>query len=265
MSRQISITDLQQMKQASEKIACLTAYDACFAHLQDEAGIDIILVGDSLGMVLQGAETTLSVSIADMIYHTRMVSAGCKRPLIITDMPFMSYATPAQAVGNAGRLVAEAGSHVVKLEGGSNIADAAAMIVQHGIPVCGHLGLTPQSIHQIGGYRIQGNTEQTAAQLLKDALVLEQAGVACLVLECVPSALAAEISQSVSMPVIGIGAGPDCDGQVLVAHDMLGMTSRQPKFSKNFLQGNDSVLTAFKNYVSAVKEKSFPEAAHSYD
>ncbi len=265
MSRQISITVLRQMKQASEKIACLTAYDASFARLQDEAGIDVILVGDSLGMVLQGADTTLSVRIADMIYHTRMVSAGCQRPLIITDMPFMSYATPAQALGNAARLVAEAGAHVVKLEGGESIAETAALIVEHGIPVCGHLGLTPQSIHQIGGYRLQGNTEKTAAQLRKDAQLLEQTGVSCLVLECVPSALAAEVSQSLSIPVIGIGAGSDCDGQVLVAHDMLGMTSRQPKFSKNFLEGKDSVLAAFKDYVRAVKDKSFPEAAHSYE
>lgn len=264
MTAPIRTTDLLSMKAAGEKIACLTSYDATFARLQEQAGVDMLLVGDSLGMVLQGDNTTLKVTLADMIYHSRMVSQGCQRPLIISDMPFMTYNSPAQALGNAARLIAEGGSHMVKLEGGELIAECVHRICEHGIPVCGHLGLTPQSIHTIGGYRVQGKTAETAEQLRHDASVLEQAGISCLVLECVPAMLAASVSESLSIPVIGIGAGVDCDGQVLVAHDMLGMTAKQPGFSRNFLADENAVLDAFAAYVSAVKNKTFPEASHSF-
>ena len=264
MSKTIRIGDLIAMKQAGEKIACLTAYDASFARLQEAAGIEVILVGDSLGMVLQGHDTTLKVSIADMIYHTRMVSNGCQRPLIISDMPFMSYTTPAQALGNAGRLIAEGGAHMVKLEGGESVLECVRRICENGIPVCGHLGLTPQSIHAIGGYRVQGRTTESAQQLQRDAQALVEAGISCLVLECVPAKLAATISRSVSIPVIGIGAGMDCDGQVLVAHDMLGMAGKQPSFSRNFLSTRDSIQAAFAAYVEAVKAGTFPDESNSF-
>lgn len=253
------------MKTSAEKIACLTAYDASFARLEDEAGVDFLLVGDSLGMVLQGSDTTLKVTMADMIYHTRLVSAVTTRAIIVSDMPFMSYNTPAQALGNAGRLITEGGAQMVKLEGGSELTETIKLITQHGIPVCGHLGLTPQSIHKIGGYRVQARSNEAAKKLKEDAVALQQAGAECLVLECVPAALAADITRALEIPVIGIGAGTDCDGQVLVVYDMLGITARQPKFSKNFLTGKESVADALRTYVEDVKNKTFPAAIHTYD
>lgn len=265
MTKKITVTTLKQMKSSGEKIACLTSYDASFAKIQDEAGVDLLLVGDSLGMVLQGSDTTLKVTISDMIYHTRLVSNVTQRAIVVSDMPFMSYSTPAQALGNAARLVSEGGAHIVKLEGGDELSETIKLMAQHGIPVCGHLGLTPQSIHKIGGYRVQAVSDETADKLKQDAMALQQAGAVCLVLECVPSAVAADVTQSLDIPVIGIGAGIDCDGQVLVVYDMLGLTDKQPKFSKIFLSGKDSISDAIKDYVNEVKNNSFPSSVHSYE
>jgi 3-methyl-2-oxobutanoate hydroxymethyltransferase len=262
--QQVTLNTLKEMKAAGKKIACLTAYDAGFAKLLDKAGVDVILVGDSLGMVLHGENTTLKVSMSDMIYHTRIVNAGCERALIVGDMPFMSYATPAQALGNAARLMSEGGAEVVKLEGGTVIVDTIRYLDQHGIPVCAHLGLTPQSVHKLGGYHVQGRDEETAKQILEDAKLLEQAGAVMLVLECVPHQLATEITKSLSIPVIGIGAGAQCDGQVLVLYDILGITERQLRFSKNFLEPGTSIQSAIENYVKAVRSGEFPAAEHQY-
>ncbi len=259
----MTIATLKKMQADGEKIACLTAYDASFASLQDAAGVDVLLVGDSLGMVLHGDDTTLAVTMTDMIYHTRWVSRACRRAGIISDMPYQSYTTATQALENAKRLV-NAGADMVKLEGGATIRAAVKQIAQHDIPVCGHLGLLPQSIHEMGGYRVQARTKATAGTLKQEAMMLQQSGASCLVLECVPARVAAEVTATLNMPVIGIGAGPDCDGQVLVVYDMLGITRRQFKFSRNFLIGKDSIADAFKDYVAAVKNKSFPTAAESY-
>ncbi|MEQ8426850.1 MAG: 3-methyl-2-oxobutanoate hydroxymethyltransferase [Gammaproteobacteria bacterium] len=265
MTRLVRAEDLQAMKQAGEKIACLTSYDACFARLQEQAGVDVLLVGDSLGMVLHGEETTLGVSMVDMIYHTRMVSRAVNNPLIISDMPYQSYTSPSTGLENAQRLVTEGGAHVVKLEGGQSILKTVEQICEHGIPVCGHLGLMPQSINEPGGYRVQARTEAAAEQLRQDAIALEQAGASCLVLECIPTKLAAEVSDELSIPTIGIGAGIGCDGQVLVAHDMLGMSPRLARFCRDFLKDSDSIVDAFAAYVAAVKDKSFPAPQHSFD
>ena len=265
MMQKITIKNLKEMKESGEKIACLTSYDASFAKIQDEAGIDLLLVGDSLGMVLQGGDNTLKVSISDMIYHSKLVSNVAKRAVIVTDMPFMSYSTPPQALGNAARLISEGGAHVVKIEGGSELSEVVNLLSQHGIPVCGHLGLTPQSIHKIGGLGVQAATDKTAKVLEKDAISLQEAGASCLVLECVPSLVAERVTKLLKIPVIGIGAGSKCDGQVLVLYDILGLTSKQPKFSKNFLLGEDSISDAIKKYVKQVKNNSFPTESNSYE
>ena len=265
MMQKITIKNLKEMKESGERIACLTSYDASFAKIQDEAGIDLLLVGDSLGMVLQGGDNTLKVSISDMIYHSKLVSNVAKRAVIVTDMPFMSYSTPPQALGNAARLISEGGAHVVKIEGGSELSAVVKLITQHGIPVCGHLGLTPQSIHKIGGLGVQAATDKTAKELEKDAISLQEAGASCLVLECIPSLVAERVTKLLEIPVIGIGAGSKCDGQVLVLYDILGLTSKQPKFSKNFLLGEDSISDAIKKYVKQVKNNSFPTESNSYE
>ena len=265
MMQKITIKNLKEMKESGEKIACLTSYDASFAKIQDEAGIDLLLVGDSLGMVLQGGDNTLKVSISDMIYHSKLVSNVAKRAVIVTDMPFMSYSTPPQALGNAARLISEGGAHVVKIEGGSELSEVVNLLSQHGIPVCGHLGLTPQSIHKIGGLGVQAATDKTAKELEKDAISLQEAGASCLVLECIPSLVAERVTKLLEIPVIGIGAGSKCDGQVLVLYDILGLTSKQPKFSKNFLSGEDSISDAIKKYVKHVKNNSFPKESNSYE
>ncbi len=256
--------DLISMKQSAEKIACLTSYDATFARLQEKAGVDVLLVGDSLGMVLQGNDTTLGVTMDDMIYHSRIVSAAVNEPLIITDMPYMSYSTVEQALQNASRLVNEGGAQMVKLEGGQAVLDIVACLHEKGIPVCGHLGLMPQSIDEMGGYRVQARTEEAANQLRQDALALEQAGIRCLVLECIPASVAAAVTAELSIPTIGIGAGIDCDGQVLVAHDMLGMSPKLATFCRDFLQENGSIANAFAAYVNAVKARSFPALENSF-
>jgi 3-methyl-2-oxobutanoate hydroxymethyltransferase len=265
MMQKVTITTLKQMKSTGEKIACLTSYDASFASLQDEAGVDVLLVGDSLGMVLHGDETTLNVTMADMIYHTRLVSKACQRAFVISDMPYKSYISATLALENAKRLVCEGNADMVKMEGGTEISAAVSLITQEGIPVCGHLGLMPQSIHELGGYRVQAKTEEEAEKLKQDAISLQESGVDCLVLECVPAKVAAEVSDALDIPVIGIGAGVECDGQVLVVYDMLGITKKEFKFSKNFLIGKDSIADALKDYIAAVKDKTFPGASHSYE
>lgn len=253
------------MKQRGEKISSLTAYDASFARILDAAGIDILLVGDSLGMVLHGEETTLKVKMSDMIYHTRQVRSGTQRAMIIGDMPFMSYASPAQALGNAARLISEGGAECVKLEGGRSQIETVDYLTKHDIPVCAHLGLTPQSIHKFGGYKVQGREDESAGQISADAKALQDAGAGVLVLECIPHRLAAEITANLDIPVIGIGAGAHCDGQVLVLYDMLGISGKQPRFSRNFLENRQSISMAVEEYVSDVKAGRFPAAEHQYD
>jgi 3-methyl-2-oxobutanoate hydroxymethyltransferase len=262
----VTLTTVREMKRRGEKITCLTAYDYSFASLLDNAGIDMIMVGDSLGMVMQGHETTLPVSIADMAYHSRCVARGIKRALLITDMPFMSYQqSPAHAFASAGRLMQKGGAQVVKLEGGEPMAETVRFLVERGVPVCAHLGLTPQSVHQLGGYRVQGRETTSAERIRHDARVLQEAGASLLVLEAVPSELAKSITAELDIPTIGIGAGKDCDGQVLVLHDMLGVYPRpSPKFSRNFMQGATDIETAIKSYIAAVKSGTFPGLEHSF-
>lgn len=262
----MNLLALQQMKAQGEKIAVLTSYDASFAALCDKAGVEVLLVGDSLGMTIQGHSSTLPVSLQDMQYHTRCVASTARQAFIVTDMPFGSYQrNPEQAFDNAATLMA-AGAQMVKVEGGSIMLQTVRFLVERGIPVCGHLGLTPQSVHQLGGYRVQGREQAAAAQLMDDAVQLAQAGASMLVLEMVPSRLAAEISQAIQIPVIGIGAGKDCDGQVLVLQDMLGIyAGKSPRFVRNFMQGASSIEAALVDYVSAVKNGSFPATEHSFD
>ena len=263
IQKTLTITDLHAMKQAGEKITCLTAYDASFASVMESAGIDMILVGDSLGMVMQGQSSTLPVTVADMVYHTACVCRGRQRSFVIADMPFMSYSTVADAAKNAARLIQAGGAQMVKLEGARS--DVVHFLTEQGVLVCGHLGLLPQSINQLGRYKVQGKTEAAAGQIMADALKLEQAGAAMLVLECVPGTLAKEITRQLTIPVIGIGAGIDCDGQVLVVYDMLNIsTGKRPRFSKDFMRGADSIQTAFKAYCLAVKDGSFPAEEHGY-
>lgn len=254
--------DLQAMKSRGDRIAVLTCYDASLATLMEQTGMDALLVGDSLGMVLQGANDTLGVTMTDMEYHTRCVATGAKSTAIIADMPVDSDSTIELALDNARRLLA-AGAHMVKLEG--NKTEVVRHLVQHGIPVCGHLGFTPQSVHELGGYKVQGRDEAGAQRILADALALQQAGASLLVLEMVPATLAAEVTTTLAIPTIGIGAGPDCDGQVLVLHDMLGIyPGKTPRFARNFLQGAGSVQDALASYVLAVKDKTFPATEHSF-
>jgi 3-methyl-2-oxobutanoate hydroxymethyltransferase len=264
MSR-ITVTTLRKMKQAGEKIACLTAYDASFAQILEEAGVEILLVGDSLGMVIQGQDSTLPVTLGDMIYHTRIVSGMSEKALVMADMPFMSYATPQQAKFSAGRLLKEGGAHMVKLEGGAAMVKTVQELTSHGIPVCAHLGLLPQSVNKLGGYKVQGRDEKAAHDMIADARAMEEAGADIVLLECVPSTLAAEITAALSVPVIGIGAGSQCDAQVLVLYDMLGITSgKRPKFTKDFMQEADDVRGAVSAYVQAVKNGDFPSDEQSF-
>ncbi len=261
----ITTVTLQQMKQQGEKIAVLTSYDASFTHLLEEAGVDVILVGDSLGMVIQGRESTLPVGVDEMVYHTACVARARRRALLVADMPFMSYSSADQALHTAGRLMKDGGAQMVKLEGGATQLETVRQLCANGIPVCAHLGLLPQSVHRLGGYRVQGRDEEAARIMLEDALALETAGAQMLVLECVPVALAEEISRRLKIPVIGIGAGAGCDGQVLVLYDMLGITPGQrPRFVRDFLPGACSVPGAIRAYVEAVKGGDFPAAAESF-
>jgi 3-methyl-2-oxobutanoate hydroxymethyltransferase len=250
---------LAAMKQRGERIACLTCYDAAFCQVLEGAGVDVLLVGDSLGMVLQGHQTTVPVSVDAMVYHSGCVSRVSKHALVIADMPFMSFASTDRALSAAHRLMAEGGAGMVKLEGGAAVADVVTLLTRFGVPVCAHLGLLPQSVHQLGGYRYQGRDDAGAAQIRSDALLLQQTGASLLVLECVPAELAAEIAGELRIPVIGIGAGNRCDGQVLVLHDMLGLTpGRPPRFSRNFMDGADGIAGAVAAYVEAVRSGAFP-------
>ncbi len=261
----VTVSTLLEMKQKRQKITSLTAYDYSFAQQLERADVDVVLVGDSLGMVVQGKGTTLPVTLDEMIYHARMVGRGLSRALLLVDMPFMSYATPEQALHNGGRLMKEAGAQMVKLEGGVDQVETVTLLVSRNIPVCAHLGLQPQSVHRLGGYKVQGRERDAAQQMISDALALEQAGASMLVLECVPSTLAAEITAALGIPVIGIGAGVECDGQVLVLYDMLGVTSGQiPRFVKNFMQEGGSVTAALSAFVSAVREQRFPAEEHGF-
>ncbi|MFJ5445932.1 3-methyl-2-oxobutanoate hydroxymethyltransferase [Methylobacillus methanolivorans] len=262
----MNLLALQQLKERGEKIAVLTSYDASFAALSDKAGVDVLLVGDSLGMTIQGHTSTLPVSLRDMEYHTRCVAQGVQQAFIVTDMPFGSYQiNPEQAFENAALLMA-AGAQMVKVEGGNIMLDTVRFLVERGIPVCGHLGLTPQSVHQFGGYRVQARDEAAARQLLEDAKALAAAGAGMLVLEMVPTALAAAVSQAIKIPVIGIGAGKYCDGQVLVLQDMLGIyAGKSPRFVRNFMQGATSIEQAISDYVAAVKAQTFPDTEHSFE
>ncbi len=262
----INLHRLRELHASGEKLTMLTCYDAPFARIADDAGVELLLVGDSLGMVLQGKSSTLPVTLEEMAYHVRCVAAGNKTAWIIGDLPFASYQqSPAQAFASASVLM-QAGAHMVKLEGGGWTNDTVRFLSERGIPVCAHLGLTPQSVHALGGYRIQGKSDEAANILKRDAKAIAEAGAAMLVLELLPSTLAKEITDMLPIPVIGIGAGVDCSGQVLVLHDMLGLTKgKLPRFVKNFMNGATSVEAAIASYVSDVKAKRFPEnAVHGY-
>ena len=261
-----TVLDLQKMKAGSQKIAMITAYDATFARIVDAAGVDMVLVGDSVGMVVQGLPDTLGVTLDDMVYHGRCVARGVQSAHLTVDLPFMSYQiSPAQALESAGRLVKEAGAQSVKLEGGLRVCPAIDMITGAGIPVVGHIGLTPQSVNALGGYRVQGRSDDDAARLLEDAVAVQQAGAFCVVLEMVPAELAAEITAALHIPTIGIGAGVDCDGQVLVVNDLLGLDSRfQPRFVRRFAALEQPATDAVSTYVAAVREGSFPADEHSF-
>ena len=260
----VTIRTLQEMKRESRRFCCVTAYDASFARLAALAGIETILVGDSLGMVLQGHASTLPVTIDDMAYHTRCVSRGAAPALVIGDMPFMSYATTEDAMRNAAILM-QAGAHMVKIEGGAWLADTVRLLSERGVPVCVHLGLTPQSVNSFGGFVVQGRDAAAAQRIVDDARIVTEAGAALLVLECVPRALAADITAKLPIPVIGIGAGGGTDAQVLVMHDMLGMTPRPPRFVQNFLTGDRDIAGAFAAYAAAVRDGSFPQPEHGFD
>ncbi len=263
----VTTVELKKMKASGEPVTMLTAYDFSFAQMVDEAGVDIILVGDSLGMVVLGYETTLPVTQEDMLSHTAAVARGTKRAMVVADMPFMTYQiSPEQALQNAGRLVKEAGAHAVKLEGGEPVLDTIEKIVGAGIPVMGHLGLTPQSIHKLGGYRVQGREEETAERLKVEARDLEAAGCFSIVLEAIPSWLGKEVTEDVSVPTIGIGAGPHCDGQVLVLHDLLGIFQGfKPKFVKRYANLREEAMKALEEFVKEVREGEFPTAEYSYE
>ncbi|HSM99117.1 MAG TPA: 3-methyl-2-oxobutanoate hydroxymethyltransferase [Gallionella sp.] len=260
-----TLTKLQTMRSRDEKIAVLTCYDASFAALLETQGVDVLLVGDSLGMVLQGHESTLAVTLDDMVYHTACVARGAKQAFIISDMPFGTFqVSPQEAFSHVAKLMV-AGAQMVKLEGGAAMIETVRFLTERGIPVCGHIGLTPQSVNQLGGYRVQGKESAAAQKLLEDAVALEQAGAGMIVLEAMPALLAAEITAALSIPTIGIGAGAECSGQVLVLHDMLDIyPGKKARFVKNYMQGAGSIAEAVARYVREVKEGSFPAQEHSF-
>ncbi len=263
--RATTLSTLIKLKQNGEKFTCLTAYDACFAQLVSEAGVEVILVGDSLGMVLQGHDSTLPVTMDDMVYHISSVKRGNRGAFIVGDMPFMSYASETQTLENAATLM-RAGAQMIKIEGGAWIANSTHLLAERGIPVCAHMGLTPQSINRIGGYHVQGRDPRQAESMIAEAQLLEASGASILLLECVPQALARQISEMLTIPVIGIGAGPDTDAQVMVLHDLLGISPITPKFVKNFLKDSqDGIRGALQDFVLQVKSKQFPGPEHSFD
>ena len=262
----ITVSTLNKMKQAGEKIAMLTCYEASFAGLMSDAGVDMLLVGDSLGMTVQGHDSTLPVTLADMVYHTRAVARGNKNAMIVTDLSFGSFQQNKEQAFAAAVELMQAGAHMVKLEGGVWMAETTEFLQMRGIPVCAHIGLTPQSVNAFGGYKVQGKGDVAAQALLADAQAHADAGAALVLMECVPAALAAEVTRSISCPTIGIGAGMDCDGQVLVMHDMLGVfPGKTARFVRNFMQGQDSIQAAVSAYVNAVKKSEFPAAEHQFN
>lgn len=260
----VTAPGLSAMRARNEKIGMLTCYDASFASLMDKCGVEILLIGDSLGMVCQGQTSTLPVTVEEIAYHTRCVARGAKSALILADMPFASYATPESAYQNAAKLI-QAGAHMVKLEGGAWLESTVRFLTERAIPVCAHLGLTPQSVHQFGGYKVQAKTIDSARQLKEDAQTLQAAGASLLVLEAIPAALGKETTELLHIPTIGIGAGPDCSGQVLVMHDMLGVfPGRKARFVRNFMEGQSSIEGAIIAYQKAVKDGSFPGPEHCF-
>jgi 3-methyl-2-oxobutanoate hydroxymethyltransferase len=261
----VNVSTLRQMKEKGEKIASLTCYDASYAALVDAAGTDVVLVGDSLGMVIQGHDTTVPVTLEHVIYHSRAVAKGLFRPFLMADMPFMTYTSREQALQNAVRLMQEGGAKMVKLEGGAGQAEIVEFLAGHDIAVCAHLGLRPQSVHKTGGFRVQGREEAAAEQMKRDAKLLQDAGADVVLLECIPSALGQEITEELHVPVIGIGAGPYTDGQILVLYDVLDITpGRKPRFVQNFQQGRDSPLAALQAYNEAVKSGAYPAPEHCF-
>ncbi|MBC3870713.1 3-methyl-2-oxobutanoate hydroxymethyltransferase [Undibacterium oligocarboniphilum] len=260
----VSIPGLAAMCEQGEKITMLTCYDASFAALMDRCGVEMLLIGDSLGMVCQGHTSTLPVTVTDIAYHTASVARGNQKALVVADMPFGSYATPEAAFNNAVQLI-QAGAHMVKLEGGHWLAPTIQFLTERAIPVCAHLGLTPQSVHQLGGYKVQGKTTAAADLLKAEALAVQAAGASVLVLEAIPAALGKEVTEALRIPTIGIGAGVDCSGQVLVMHDLLGVfPGRKARFVKNFMEGQTSIDAAVSAYVAAVKDQSFPAPEHCF-
>lgn len=260
----VTLSTLQAYKQAGETFSCLTAYDASFAHAASQAGIDVLLVGDSLGMVLQGHSSTLPVTIEDIVYHTRCAARGKGHSLLMVDLPFMSNATTERLLEDAGAVM-RAGAELVKLEGEAWMADGIRELTRRGVPVCAHLGLTPQTVHQLGGYKVQGREAAHAERIINDAKVLADAGASVILLECVPASLGKAVTEALDVPVIGIGAGPDTDGQILVMHDVLGIThGRTPRFVKNFMVEADSIQLAFQRYHEAVKTRTFPAQEHCF-
>lgn len=261
----VTLDDLRKMKADSTRIACLTAYDASFASTVDGAGTDLILVGDSLGMVIQGHDTTVPVTLDDMVYHTRCVRRGVARAFLVADMPFGSYSLPEPAFANAVRLMQEGGAAMVKLEGGALQVRTVEFLASRDIPVCAHIGLTPQSIHKLGGFKVQGRELRAAKQMLADAHALQEAGADIVLLECVPASLGKAITEALKVPVIGIGAGPDVDGQILVLYDILAVTpGRKPRFARDFLAGADGIPDALARYVAAVRDGSYPAEEHCF-
>lgn len=261
----VNIATLAKMKAGGQPIACLTAYDASFASLVDQAGVDLVLVGDSLGMVIQGHDTTVPVTVADIIYHTRNVARGLRHAFLVADMPFMSYVDPAQALDNAVHMMQEGGAMMIKLEGGDGQMEIVEHLAKHDVPVCAHLGLKPQSVHKIGGFRVQGREPKEAKKMLRSAKKLQDAGADLVLLECVPNEVGQAVTASVGVPVIGIGAGPHVDGQILVLYDVLDITrGRTPRFVQNFMAGQASPLDAVRAYVQAVRERQYPQPEHCF-
>ena len=264
LTKKISILSLKKMKAAGDKFVTVALYDAPMAHMAEKTGVEVVLVGDSLGMTVLGFDSTLPVTMEQMLYHVEAVARGNKRSLIMGDLPFMSYASCEQALSNASRIM-QAGAHMVKMEGGAWLCDTVAMLSERGIPVCAHLGLTPQAVHKFGGFRVQGRDASQADTILQDAIKLQQSGADALVLECVPAKLAKTVSKQLSIPTIGIGAGRDTDAQVLVINDILGLTQAPPKFSKNFLLQASDIPDALRHYVLDVKRGQFPEDQHIFE
>jgi len=261
----VNVSTLMRMKVDGEPIACLTAYDASFARIVDDAGTDVVLVGDSLGMVIQGHDTTVPVTVDDIVYHSRAVARSLRHAFLMADMPFMSFSSAHQALENAVRLMQEGGAMMVKLEGGASQVKIVEHLTGHDIPVCAHLGLRPQSVHKIGGFKVQGREREQARQMLEDARALQQAGADVVLLECVPNEVGKAIRDALDVPVIGIGAGPDVDGQILVLYDVLGITQGpMPRFVKNFMLDAPTAVDACAAYVSAVKDRSYPAPEHCF-